>query len=338
MEAGRVVNAQEIVSAIFRSHEDAADPLPRSHAGASVAGHPCDRYQWLQFRWAEAPGWSGRMLRMFGTGHREEARLIEELQRIGITVSTGPEPGKQWNFAFADGHGGGSLDGMVCVDGEWMVLECKTANARSSADLQKKGVMLSKPQHYTQMQIYMRLAEVGRALYLSVNKDTDDIYSEIVGLDAAHADAALERVQRIVSAAEPPDRVSANPADFSCKFCPLHGQCHGTTAPLANCRTCAFSTPVEGGRWVCEKRGIDLPRDLQVIGCDQHRLIPRMLDAWADMVAVDGDHITYRMADGGTFINGEISSVEIRAAQDKAALGDKNVRTLRLQFGGRIVA
>ena len=25
---------------------------PRAHLGASLLGHPCDRYLWLMFRWA----------------------------------------------------------------------------------------------------------------------------------------------------------------------------------------------------------------------------------------------------------------------------------------------
>jgi hypothetical protein len=43
---------------------------------------------------------------------------------------------------------------------------------KSFVELVAKGVRQAKPQHFAQMQIYMRLTTLTRAMYLAVNKDT----------------------------------------------------------------------------------------------------------------------------------------------------------------------
>ncbi|NBQ80048.1 MAG: oxidoreductase, partial [Betaproteobacteria bacterium] len=84
----------------------------RPHMGASIIGHPCARYVWLSWRWVKKAQFSGRVLRMFDTGKREESRLLEELRGIGAQVwDTDPNTGEQWRVSACDGHFGGSLDG-----------------------------------------------------------------------------------------------------------------------------------------------------------------------------------------------------------------------------------
>lgn len=58
----------------------------RSHLGASLIGHKCSAYLWFVFRWVKAEQFSGRMLRLFNRGHREEERFIEYLEGIGCKV------------------------------------------------------------------------------------------------------------------------------------------------------------------------------------------------------------------------------------------------------------
>ncbi len=60
------------------------------------------------------------------------------------------------------------------------MLEFKTHSAKSFADLAAKGVEASKPQHVAQMQIYMHLTGITRALYVAVCKDTDALHIERV--------------------------------------------------------------------------------------------------------------------------------------------------------------
>lgn len=63
------------------------DPNQRQHLGASVIGKECARAIYYGWRWFTAKKFSGRMLRLFGTGFRYEKRFIAYLELIGVTVS-----------------------------------------------------------------------------------------------------------------------------------------------------------------------------------------------------------------------------------------------------------
>ena len=84
---------------------------PRPHLGASLLGHPCDRWLWLSFRWAVIEQFSGRILRLFDRGKREEEFVIRNLRAVGVDVRE-DEDGKQFRVDFG-GHVGGSLDGII---------------------------------------------------------------------------------------------------------------------------------------------------------------------------------------------------------------------------------
>ena len=44
----------------------------RPHMGASIIGHQCERSVSLTWRWVLTPEFTGRILRLFSTGQREE--------------------------------------------------------------------------------------------------------------------------------------------------------------------------------------------------------------------------------------------------------------------------
>lgn len=335
-----------VAHAIYGWHEAQNDDGHRRHLGASMIGHECRRYLWLSFRWVGRERFSGRMLRLFDTGKREEIRLIEELRAIGCVVEA-EENGHQIRVSFAGGHGGGSLDGIIHegvpeAPRKAHVLEAKTMNAKAFADLQKQGVEKSKPLHYAQMQTYMRLMKVNRALYVAVNKQTDEIYTERVRLDEAKADAIIARATAVIEASEPPPRLSDRPDWFACKLCAFHDHCHGTARPEVNCRTCAHSTPEPDGTWSCARHGGGIPTSFQRGGCTDHRYIPALLH-WAEVIgASDAENwVEYTHGDV-RFINGErgpasFPSHEL-AALDPALLGDANIQVLRMQFDGTATA
>lgn len=310
----------------------------RAHLGASLIGHDCARRLWYTFRWVARERFSGRMLRLFNTGKREEARVGDELRGIGCEVHMDDGAG-QWRVSACGGHFGGSMDGAVLGLAEapksWHVLEIKTHSAKSFADLAKKGVREAKPQHYAQMQTYMHLAEVDRALYYAVNKDTDDLHIERVAYDRTFAEQLVAKALRIITASEPPQRLSEDPAWFECKFCGFHSHCHGQALPEANCRTCAHATPrtdIDGAVWACERglAAIQQPRKAH----DCHRFIPALLGNVAEPVDSDGDAVTYRTPAGAEFTNGPrpgFTSAEI-VVGGIAAVVDPTTRKLVEQF------
>ena len=286
--------------AIFAGYEaDASDGF-RSHLGASLIGKACERALWYDFRWTTKARFEGRVLRLFETGNREEERLVRNLRRTGATVlEVDPETGRQFRVQAHGGHFGGSLDGVALhlleAPKAWHVLEFKTHSNKSFTDLVAKKVRESKPQHFAQMQIYMHLMGMNRAMYLAVNKDTDDLYVQRVEADVAYTEQLLEKARRIIFAPTPLPRISEEPSWYQCRLCDHADVCHGTRAAEINCRTCLHSSPVEGG-WHCDRHQKPLSEVDQRTGCEQHLYLPPLVAA-AQVDAGD-DWVDYEFSGG----------------------------------------
>ena len=330
-------------AAIYSHYEKVAAAEPfRSHLGASLIGAECDRQSWLTFRWAEYPKWEGRILRLFDTGKREESRVLAELRAIGCEVSEGPSPGEQWRVSAVDGHFGGSKDaavrGLPEAPKTWHVLEIKTHNAKSFKALAKDGVRKSKPQHYAQMQAYMHLTDMPRALYFAVNKDTDELHIERVEYNQAEAARLLDKAAWLIQLPSPPARIG-EADDFRCKGCQFAGQCHGTDAPVPTCRSCAHSETREDGVWRCAWWGSPIPAEAQAKGCAEHRYIPAMIEGFAELELHDdlGNVTTWRnrLEPSRTWRQPEWSSWEMRNAESKALIGDTKIDDLKREFEGQ---
>jgi hypothetical protein len=301
-------NPHTTATAIVRWYESKPQEH-RPHMGASLIGHACDRYIWSTWRWVLKPTFKGRILRLFDSGKREEPRLIEELRAIGATVwDTDPDTGDQWRVAACDGHFAGSLDGVAKGLPEApktaAVLEFKTHSNKSFNDLVKKRVASAKPQHYDQMTVYMGLMQLERALYMGVNKDTDDIYVEWVEFNRERFDALLARAKRLIEMTAPPYRLSTDPEHFECKWCTFHAHCHGGRAAEMNCRTCCHASPVADAAWQCGSHNEFLTLEEQREGCDDHLLIPGLVP-YADAQDGGSTWVAYQHRESGkTFING----------------------------------
>lgn len=322
------------VAKIYEAYENDADSGNRPHLGASLIGHACERYLWLTFHWVNAKKFSGRMLRLFETGQLEESRFVANLRRIGVEVHEFQPDGTQWRVSAFGGHFGGSMDG-ACVGlpeapKTWHVLEFKTHNEKSFKELAAKGVQAARPQHYAQMQTYMGLTGMERSMYMAVNKNNDELYTERVEFDQVEFAKLMARAERVIRASEPPLRCSNDPSWYVCKMCDFSEHCHGTEAPAVNCRTCAHSTPVvdgEGGRWICGEYGeIGLIAQQESGKCSSHRYIPILLEKFATQEDYVNGDVDYIDTHGQGFSNGEnpasLTSHEIRDLADKSMLGE----------------
>jgi hypothetical protein len=340
------------VAMIYQAYENDAEEGNRPHLGASLIGHSCERFLWLTFRWVDKKKFSGRMLRLFETGQLAEARLTANLRRIGVDVHDVTPDGKQWRVSDLGGHFSGSMDGAAVGIPEapktWHVLEFKTANDKSFTDLVKNKVQKAKPQHYAQMQTYMGYTGMERALYLAVNKNTDELYSERIEFDPVEFAKLKARAERVITANEPPLKISKDPSWYVCKMCDFHEHCHGEAAPAVNCRTCAHSTPILDGdaRWTCEAHGDEAWDHIKMSeGCKSHRYIPILLENFATMKDVVAGDVVYA-TEHGEFVNGDIndgalSSEEIRNCEQKTMLPDAYRLKRELVangFGGKVVS
>jgi len=229
---------------------------PREHLGASVIGDPCQAKIWNDFRWLKQEQFTGRILRLFERGKLEENRFVALLRGIGFEVKEFDESGAQFKISGVDGHFGGSLDGLVKAPARYElegvgVVEFKTHGENSFKKLIKDGVRISKPIHYGQMCCYGRAYNLKWGLYVAVNKNTDELYFEIVPLDYLHADDMFRRADAIIHAQEQPVKIALTETFFQCKTCVHSGICHEGEKPQKNCRSCKYATPIKNGKWNC---------------------------------------------------------------------------------------
>lgn len=279
------------------------DDSYRSHLGASKIGDECERSIYYGWRWAKKNKPRGkkgedpkraesRMRRLWNRGHLEEGRFIALLLTAGIAVYQQDADGKQFRISALGGHFGGAGDGVLMgvpdlPPGVPALGEFKTHSDKSFKALQDEGVRSSKRTHYVQMQEYMHHMGLLYALYLAVNKDTDELYAEIVQYDGPTAEQFLDRARRIVFADTPPDRMrGASPGFFHCKYmCDYLEVCYSTVAPDRNCRTCKYAFAMPDGKWQCTnpieidaatmagwEDPIELDKEAQLAGCQNYTL------------------------------------------------------------------
>jgi PD-(D/E)XK nuclease superfamily protein len=302
------------IESIYRTYEDQPQ-VERSYLGCSSFGNECDRALWYAFRWARAPEqFSGRMLRLFNTGHREEERLIADLRLAGCEVYiVDPESGQQFAVSGLGGHLRGHLDGVVMglVEAPKTphVLECKTHNMKSYVALLKDGVKHSKPGHYAQMQLYMRLEGLDRAFYLAQNKNDDSLYAERVHVDPAAVAMLIRRAEQIITAEAAPPKISDDPEFFACRWCPSKGVCHEGEFARRNCRTCVSATPIvddsDRGTWYCEHWRRELSLDDQRAGCSEHLFLPSLVPGEQTDADPEKRIIEYQLKDGVIWVDGK---------------------------------
>jgi len=220
---------------------------PRTYLGASRLGVACERA--LQFEFSHAPkdeggDFSGQVLRIFAIGHMLEDLAIRWLREAGFDLYTHKahrQDGEQFGFSVAGGRIRGHVDGIIAAapDGLGIAVpalwECKTMNARNWRETVKKGVSLSKPVYAAQIAIYQAYMEPSvpgisnsPALFTAINKDTAELYHELVPFDAALAQRMSDRAVRILQATDAGDllpRVANNRDFFECRFCSYADRC-----------------------------------------------------------------------------------------------------------------
>jgi hypothetical protein len=337
----KIPESEYTISALIDKHHESIQGEPRPHMGASLLGHPCDRWLWLSFRMAVVEKFPGRILRLFRRGQNEEAQVVSDLRAIGLNVQKTGTNQARVDFGC---HVSGSIDGIIEsgvpeAPKTPHVLEIKTHAKKSFDDLVKVSVEKSKPMHYVQMQMYMAGVKADRALYVAVCKDDDRIHTERVKLDKAVAQKAIDRGHRLVKSERMPPPLSTDPTWFECRFCAAHEFCHKTQLTKeVNCRTCTNSTAREDSTWHCEQYDVTLDFENQKAGCEAHVLHPDLVP-WPHKVK---DNVITWITPQGDIKNGvsdweTFTSREIVANPTACASGDRFVEDMRENFGAKVV-
>jgi len=209
---------------------------PRDYLGGSRVGEACARK--LVYEITHAPKdadrhFDGGILRIFDAGHQFEALSIRWLRGAGFDLRDRGADGEQIGFVAAAGRLRGHADGIIVAGPDvgirWPALfEHKALGQKSWTDLVKRGLRLSKPIYFAQVQLYMAYLELEVALLTALNRDTLALYHEVVPFDPAEAQRLSDRAVEILQAAdagELPPRIATTADFYLCRFCPYAARC-----------------------------------------------------------------------------------------------------------------
>ena len=209
----------------------------RKYLGASSIGDECSRkiqYRYLNYPQDENSGFSAQTLRIFEFGHGIEDHAAKWIKDAGFDLRTEDKMGEQFGFSIADGEIRGHIDGVICdgpVDMCYPALwENKSAKDNKWKAFQRMGVAKANPTYATQIalyQAYMELTEC-HALFTVVNKNTSEIYYELVPFDKELAQAASDKAVNILTASKAGDilpRIAQSKDFYLCKFCEFRETC-----------------------------------------------------------------------------------------------------------------
>jgi len=110
----------------------------------------------------------------------------------------------------------------------------KALNAKSWTDVVKRGLRMSKPVYFAQVQLYMVYMQLGVALFTALNKDSQALHHEIVPFEPAEAQALSGRAVAIIRAADAedlPPRMASAPDFYLCRMCAWSQRCWGEPRP-----------------------------------------------------------------------------------------------------------
>ena len=218
--------------------------IPRNYLGASRLGVTCERA--LQYEYTHAPvdggrDFSGRLLRIFEVGHQLEDMAVRWLRLAGFDLYTQKAQGGQFGFSVAGGRIAGHIDGILNGGPSELGLsypaiwECKTMNDKSWRDTVKQGVAKSKPVYAAQVAVYQAYMEASvtgisdnPALFTAINKNTQEIWFELMPFDGGLAQRMSDRAVKVISATDAGEQLprhTTTPTHHECKFCAWQDRC-----------------------------------------------------------------------------------------------------------------
>lgn len=211
----------------------------RQYLGASAIGRPCPRE--IQLSYINALDLGGpspepfpaRLLRIFQAGHLFEEMIVGLLRDAGFEMKVIKEDGRQFGFSVMNGRFKGHVDGIIHKAPIPMEVPClfeaKSLNNKSWNDVVARGVTLSKPTYAGQIAILQSYMDLGApCLFVAINKDSAEIYHELVPFNAELAQQMSDRAVEIIKSTESGrllPRQFSSPDHFQCRFCAFSESC-----------------------------------------------------------------------------------------------------------------
>jgi CRISPR/Cas system-associated exonuclease Cas4 (RecB family) len=211
-----------IAEAILESKRKKISSYPVHSNRASDLGNPCVRYHvYNRTRWAEKTLHNASLQSIFDLGNDFEQIALRELAEAGIRIIE-----QQRSFEWKDYQITGHVDGLVQVNGGAYPIEIKSMSPFVFDSIQDitsltKGKYAYLRRYPTQLNLYMLMKGIDKAVFLFKNKSTG-AYKEVwMDLDYQLGEETLQRAEAInahVKAGTLPDRIAD---DGACEDCPF---------------------------------------------------------------------------------------------------------------------
>ena len=246
--------------------------FPRGYPGMSGTGEECLRKQQFEHYFVAKGKIQARTQRIFNIGHLFEEVFYKEARAIGCKIY-----GDQQDLVLLDGKLSGHCDGIIEGLPESPktphILELKALNNKSFNDTKKKGVKISKPLYYAQVQQYMKATKLNRAMFVAINKDTCEYHMERIHYNGTYTRELLEKKLDVFESEMLLPRISERKNFYKCGWCQYKDICHDDAPIEKTCRSCIASSYKTGMDWECWKHKKILTRDEQIESCDDYQVI-----------------------------------------------------------------
>lgn len=238
----------------------------RRYVGASSIGSNCDAMLALSLRGFPSDMPDPQLLRIFSEGHDVEAKVVAALKAAGYSVSEiDPATGKQYAYISHGGHHRAHLDGLIREPSlnETMTLEVKSMNRAMFDKFKKRGVKLSHPEYYAQVQDGLFLARnmsepFSKCFFIAYCKDNSQYHVEIVEYEGDAGRAMFEKADRIVIHSHTAQRIGKHENEYECKQCFKRASCWKPDVQDRQCWHCAHARAEvsgDGKLWNCSING-----------------------------------------------------------------------------------
>lgn len=243
--------AEKVIADIDAAYAAEPERKARGYIGASSVGEKCDAALAFSLRGFPDTTPDPKLKRIFRDGHRIERDVVRDLKKAGfLVIEVDDLTGRQHRHEMAGGHVVCHTDGLIDIgDGELMILEIKSMNNKLWNEYKNKGVRLSHPKYWDQMQMMMGMSGCQKCLFIAYNKDNSLYHVQIVDYDDFEWSYIKSRIQTVWSGEAA--KISDDPSSWLCRFCFKRPSCWDGVLPDLACRTCQYASPQTDGGWWC---------------------------------------------------------------------------------------
>ena len=176
-------------------------PKPSNRLFASQISK-CGRYLWLERR---LPNRLKENLppetilipnrRTIQFGHIFEGYILSLLVAGGANVY-----GSQDKIVNTTETISGRVDGIIKIDEKEYILEIKSLKHELIEDMVQNGVQKATPYYYDQVQVYLKYSRLPQCVFLSISRNTLQIFIEIIHYDKDRASYLVNKIDAILGA------------------------------------------------------------------------------------------------------------------------------------------